>query len=294
MKVSCPACKFAGNIRDNLVPEEGKNIGCPRCKTRLFVKRPSVSVVADTRGEEESPKIELVSYDRAMLDDVMVKPAIKDTRARCENCGKEIVVPENRKIVLCPHCGSNIIRQAIPDGKDFGLMRAIKKDASETAEDMYRRLKGYLRGRRGRKTLGIILFVVVLFLLMYSVKINNVSPESENLLDKSIDISINIPRSDGETSSDTERGGILKDLITIDITSRDEVPNDEPKIRQITFKDGSKSDYFRYYRYDKGLIYITLPASGGGFYELGYSDFDVKEIKRVRNVPDGVKVYGIN
>lgn len=293
MKVLCPVCKFTGNINDDLVPEQGKNVGCPKCKTRLFVKRPDVSVVTDKVDENESPKIELVSYDKAMLDDV-IKPAIKDTRARCENCGKEIVIPENRKIVLCPHCGTNIIRQAIPDGKDFGLMQAIKKDAAETAEDMYRRLKGYLRGRRGRKTFGVIIFVVVLFLLFHSVKINNTSAESENLLDKSIDIYINIPKSDEETSSETGDGGILKNLITIDIASRNELLNDEPKIRQIIFNDGSKSGYFRYYRYDKDLIYITLPNSEGGFYEMGYSSSDIRSIKRIREVPGNVKIYGVN
>jgi hypothetical protein len=39
MEVICPSCNFKGNIRDELIPDSGKSIVCPRCKTRFFVKK---------------------------------------------------------------------------------------------------------------------------------------------------------------------------------------------------------------------------------------------------------------
>lgn len=39
MRVTCPKCEFTGNIRDELIPLEGKNVNCPKCKTRFLVKR---------------------------------------------------------------------------------------------------------------------------------------------------------------------------------------------------------------------------------------------------------------
>jgi predicted Zn finger-like uncharacterized protein len=39
MKVTCPKCEFSGNIRDELIPTEGKNVNCPKCKTKIFVKK---------------------------------------------------------------------------------------------------------------------------------------------------------------------------------------------------------------------------------------------------------------
>jgi predicted Zn finger-like uncharacterized protein len=41
MQVKCPNCGFAGNIADKLVPDEGRNVGCPKCKERFFVEKKS-------------------------------------------------------------------------------------------------------------------------------------------------------------------------------------------------------------------------------------------------------------
>ena len=32
MQVKCPNCGFSGNIADKLVPEEGRNVSCPKCR----------------------------------------------------------------------------------------------------------------------------------------------------------------------------------------------------------------------------------------------------------------------
>lgn len=39
MKVECPKCSFTGNIKDELIPESGKNVVCPKCKTKFFVRK---------------------------------------------------------------------------------------------------------------------------------------------------------------------------------------------------------------------------------------------------------------
>jgi predicted Zn finger-like uncharacterized protein len=39
MRAQCPQCGFTGNIRDDLVPETGRTIACPRCKNTFFARR---------------------------------------------------------------------------------------------------------------------------------------------------------------------------------------------------------------------------------------------------------------
>ena len=66
------------------------------------------------------------------------------------------------------------------------------------------------------------------------------------------------------------------------------------RVYQLVFKDGTRSDYFRYYRHDRGLVYIMLPDGGGGSYELGYEDDDIRSIKRIRKVPGDARIFGVN
>ena len=47
MKIECPKCKLAGEIPDDTVPSEGKNIDCPRCKTAFLIGGPSPLSWAD-------------------------------------------------------------------------------------------------------------------------------------------------------------------------------------------------------------------------------------------------------
>jgi predicted Zn finger-like uncharacterized protein len=39
MRAQCPHCGFAGNIRDDLIPEGGRTISCPKCKHTFLVQR---------------------------------------------------------------------------------------------------------------------------------------------------------------------------------------------------------------------------------------------------------------
>jgi predicted Zn finger-like uncharacterized protein len=50
MKTQCPKCGFEGDIKDDLIPEEGRTVGCPECKTTFMVRRDSIIKKPDTNG----------------------------------------------------------------------------------------------------------------------------------------------------------------------------------------------------------------------------------------------------
>ena len=37
MQITCPHCKFSGTIQDELIPEEGSAVSCPKCRKKFFV-----------------------------------------------------------------------------------------------------------------------------------------------------------------------------------------------------------------------------------------------------------------
>jgi predicted Zn finger-like uncharacterized protein len=39
MKSKCPQCGYEGDIKDDLIPEGGRTVGCPRCKATFVVSR---------------------------------------------------------------------------------------------------------------------------------------------------------------------------------------------------------------------------------------------------------------
>lgn len=39
MRAHCPNCGFEGNVRDELIPEGGRTISCPKCKNTFLVRR---------------------------------------------------------------------------------------------------------------------------------------------------------------------------------------------------------------------------------------------------------------
>ena len=39
MKTRCPKCGYEGSIKDDLIPEGGRTVGCPQCKTTFMVKK---------------------------------------------------------------------------------------------------------------------------------------------------------------------------------------------------------------------------------------------------------------
>jgi predicted Zn finger-like uncharacterized protein len=62
MKTACPHCGFEGKIKDELIPDRGRTVGCPKCRTKFLVtKGPAADIVGrtpppepdtDTYGEE--------------------------------------------------------------------------------------------------------------------------------------------------------------------------------------------------------------------------------------------------
>ncbi len=49
MDISCPHCGFAGSIQDELIPESGRAVNCPRCKKKFFVT-PDIPVMEFEEG----------------------------------------------------------------------------------------------------------------------------------------------------------------------------------------------------------------------------------------------------
>ena len=39
MQVQCPKCSYTGQISDKLVPDEGRNLKCPKCKEQFFIEK---------------------------------------------------------------------------------------------------------------------------------------------------------------------------------------------------------------------------------------------------------------
>jgi predicted Zn finger-like uncharacterized protein len=50
MKTQCPKCGFEGDIKDDLIPEEGQTVGCPQCKTTFMIRRDNITKKPDTNG----------------------------------------------------------------------------------------------------------------------------------------------------------------------------------------------------------------------------------------------------
>jgi hypothetical protein len=54
MKITCPSCHYECGIIVELIPEEGKFVTCPECKTRFAVAKPKPSKTAGERDHDES------------------------------------------------------------------------------------------------------------------------------------------------------------------------------------------------------------------------------------------------
>lgn len=284
--ISCPVCKFKGSVSDNLIPEGGKHVNCPRCKAKIFIRKPVVSL---TGGEPAGPRPAGVRFvtDRNMVPSDAADPDAKAMRTRCESCGESITVPENKKMLVCPGCGANIVRQVIEEELEPGFIVYSVQEIARSFRSVFKGWGRYLKKPVVRRTLAAVLALGVAGLVFYGLSRSKPSPGG--LFDKSIEITF--PWLEAEPSG--EDRGFPGNLVRIEITPKNEV-TEEVRIYQIVFKDGGRSDYFRYYRHDRGIVYIMLPDGSGGSYELGYEDSDIRSIKRIRKVPGNVAIYGVN
>ncbi len=286
MDILCPVCKFKGSISDDLIPESGKRVACPRCRASIFIRKPVISLTAG-KSKGSSP-----GRPAGNSSPVPVDTDTRVIRARCENCGGEIKVPENKKMVLCPGCGANIVRQVVEEELEPGFIEYSVEAIGQSFRSVFKGWGTFLKRRRVRRVLGAVLALLALSLLFYGIDRGRQSPDG--FLNKKIDITFNSPASGDGASTDSRDGGFLGNLIQIRITSRDEQDKEEVRVYQLVFKDGTRSGYFRYYRHDRGLVYIMLPDGGGGSYELGYEDDDIRSIKRIRKVPGDARIFGVN
>ena len=151
----------------------------------------------------------------------------------------------------------------------------------------------YLKKRSIRRAAGVALALCVLLVLSFAIQWSKEFPGG--LFHRKTDATLNVTTRPGDDLSSGEEGeGLLRSLIGTDIDASEEQQKEEVRIYQIVFKDGSRSDYFRYYRRDGGIVFIMLPDGRGGVYEQEYKDFDIQSIKRIEKPPGDVKIYGIN
>ncbi len=62
MKTQCPKCGYEGSIKDDLIPEGGRTVGCPQCKTAFVVSREAAEGKAEPR-EAAPPDVEVNGRD---------------------------------------------------------------------------------------------------------------------------------------------------------------------------------------------------------------------------------------
>ncbi|MBN2224978.1 MAG: zinc-ribbon domain-containing protein [Deltaproteobacteria bacterium] len=62
MKTQCPKCGYEGDIKDDLIPEGGRTVGCPQCKATFIVERGNTERKADTNSSA-SPEVEVDGRD---------------------------------------------------------------------------------------------------------------------------------------------------------------------------------------------------------------------------------------
>ena len=66
MEVVCPSCKYKGNVKDENIPDSGREVTCPHCKAEFFVRRKEKlepesemvgNVVSEPPGGSFKPKV---------------------------------------------------------------------------------------------------------------------------------------------------------------------------------------------------------------------------------------------
>ncbi len=56
MKVECPKCSYVGNVPDKLIPDQGRDIKCPKCQVHFWVnKEPGPAVIQNEPVREPEP-----------------------------------------------------------------------------------------------------------------------------------------------------------------------------------------------------------------------------------------------
>ena len=86
MKTRCPQCGFEGTIKDELIPDGGRTVGCPKCKTNFSVKKES----ADSASPPDTPLgTDPDIYGR---DFILAKQKLRDIRSGKGDAGVRATV----------------------------------------------------------------------------------------------------------------------------------------------------------------------------------------------------------
>lgn len=75
MKITCPECGFSGNVKDELIPENGRNIGCPKCKKNFFVEKEAGFTLGD---ESDVPPNDHTPKPKKSSKPVVKTPLLKE------------------------------------------------------------------------------------------------------------------------------------------------------------------------------------------------------------------------
>ncbi len=62
MKTQCPECGYEGDIKDDLIPEGGRTVGCPQCKATFAVKKDG-AIVRPAKNNNARPEVDVDGRD---------------------------------------------------------------------------------------------------------------------------------------------------------------------------------------------------------------------------------------
>ncbi len=131
MRISCPHCGAAGTIRDDLVPEGGRTIACPKCRSAFTVTKGFGDPRSPTAPSAASPDGKIPVRCPTCGATGTVPAARAGTGASTITCPKckgkfpvkgpapsEIAAPREKVPFACPQCGreGQLARALVPEG----------------------------------------------------------------------------------------------------------------------------------------------------------------------------------
>jgi predicted Zn finger-like uncharacterized protein len=116
MKVQCPQCGYSFNIYNKLIPKEGRNIGCPKCRERFVLSLAPMKPVEES-GTLQENKLEMKDDDNSFfdIDNAEYSHTLSgDTdvyQLICPGCGAAVEKPGNLtgNTFHCIYCGSVVV-----------------------------------------------------------------------------------------------------------------------------------------------------------------------------------------
>ena len=102
MKITCPNCEWSVEVPDEKVPNEGGKGNCPKCKSKIDVKKEikpaHVQSIVPTNSEVVRNTNSTKSNEENQNGDP--QRANHTTRIKCKHCALEVPI----KAEICPYC----------------------------------------------------------------------------------------------------------------------------------------------------------------------------------------------